>query len=135
MAPTLTAGQHVLVDKVTRSDGTWKRGDVVAFRLTSRGALLVKRIVALAGEHVELRDGRLFVDGRRQSEPYTDPAAIDSVYFGPVQVPAGHVFVLGDNRANSRDSRSFGAVASSSLDARVDAVLWPLPPTREGLHP
>ncbi|QWZ08704.1 signal peptidase I [Nocardioides panacis] len=135
MAPTLTAGEHVLVDKVSRRHGTWRHGDVVALRLGDGRSLLVKRVVALAGERVELRDGRLYVDGHRRVEPYADPTLIDSVYFGPVLVPAGHVFVLGDNRADSRDSRHFGAVALSRLEARVDAVVWPLPPTRGGLAP
>ena len=134
MSPTLVAGQHVLTEKLTRHDGRWHRGDVVAFRLTGGSELLVKRIVALGGDRVGISDGRLVVNGRRPSEPYTDPAAIDSVYFGPVRVPPGHVFVLGDNRGNSRDSRVFGPVATSSIRSRVDAVIWPLPLTRKDLN-
>jgi signal peptidase I len=133
MSPTLVAGQHVLTDKVTRHDGRWHRGDVVAFRLDGSSELLVKRIVALAGDRVGISDGRLVVNGKRPSEPYTDPAAIDSVYFGPVRVPPAHVFVLGDNRGNSRDSRVFGPVATSSIRSRVDAVIWPLPLSRKDL--
>src|SRR3954454_9768299 len=60
MSPTLVAGDHVLADKVSRRDGGWKRGDVVAFRRTPHGEVLVKRIVALGGDTVGLRDGRLF---------------------------------------------------------------------------
>jgi signal peptidase I len=134
MSPTLVAGEHVLADKVSRRDGRWQRGDVVAFRRTSHGEVLVKRIVALAGDNVGLRDGRLFVNGARVTEPYTDASRIDSVYFGPVHVPAAHVFVLGDDRGNSRDSRVFGPVATSALMSRIDAVIWPVPPSREGLH-
>ena len=133
MAPTLTAGEHVLAVQVTRWGGHWRRDDVVAFRPSGHGALLVKRIVALAGDRVAIRDGRLAVNGVRVREPWTDPARIDSVYFGPVRVPPGHVFVLGDDRAGSRDSRVFGAVPTSALTARVALVLWPFPPTRAGL--
>jgi signal peptidase I len=133
MAPTLVEGEHVLVDKLPRGDDDWRRGDVVAFPSPENDEMLVKRVVALAGERVALRDGRLAVDGRIVAESYTDPDAIDSVYFGPVRVPAGHVFVMGDNRAESRDSRTFGPVATSALEARVDAVVWPLPPSRDGL--
>jgi signal peptidase I len=134
MSPTLVAGDHVLADKVSRRDGGWKRGDVVAFRRTPHGEVLVKRIVALGGDTVGLRDGRLFVNGARVTEPYTDPSLIDSVYFGPVHVPSQHVFVLGDDRGNSRDSRVFGPVATSALMSRIDAVIWPVPPSRQGLH-
>jgi signal peptidase I len=133
MAPTLVAGQHVVADKVTRRHGGWERGDVVAFRRGSNGDMLVKRIVGLPGEVVELRDGRLFLDGKPLTETYADPQLIDSVYFGPVRVPEAHVFLLGDNRADSEDSRAFGAVPTESLRARVDTVIWPLPPTRTGL--
>lgn len=133
MAPTLEAGQHVLAEKVTRRDGDWRRGDVVAFHRTGDGDLLVKRVVALAGDEVGLADGRLVVNGRRVTEPYTDVSAVDSVYFGPVTVPAGHLFVLGDNRADSRDSRAFGPIPTSAVQSRIDAVIWPIPPTREGL--
>jgi signal peptidase I len=133
MSPTLVAGQHVLADKVSRKDGGWRRGDVVAFRRTPQDEMLVKRIVALGGDRVGIADGRLVVNGKTVSEPYADPDRIDSVYFGPVVVPARHVFVLGDNRAESRDSRSFGAVRTTALVAKVDAVVWPLPPTRKGL--
>jgi signal peptidase I len=133
MAPTLKPGQHVLAEKVTRHGGDWRRGDVVAFRRTESGDLLVKRIVALGGDEVGLEDGRLVVNGRRVEEPYTDVSEIDSVYFGPVTVPGGSVFVLGDNRANSRDSRAFGPIPTSALQSRIDAVIWPVPPTRQGL--
>ncbi len=134
MSPTLTAGEHVLAEKVTRRDHDWRRGDIVAFRIDGRGDILVKRVVALAGDAVGLEDGRLVVNGDRVTEPYTDVDAIDSVYFGPVTVPAAHLFVMGDNRANSRDSRVFGPVADSDVMARVSVRLWPLPPSRTGLR-
>jgi signal peptidase I len=133
MAPTLLAGQHVLAEKVSRHGGDWQRGDVVALRRTPQSDLLVKRIVGLAGDRVALQDGRLVVNGDRVDEPWTDESAVDSVYFGPVTVPAGSLFVLGDDRANSRDSRAFGPVPASAVLSRVDAVIWPMPPTREGL--
>lgn len=133
MTPTLHAGQHVLADKVSRRNDTWKRGDVVAFRRTDHGRVLVKRIVGLAGDSVALADGKLMVNGRQVMEPYAPPKLMDSVYFGPVRVPAGHVFVMGDDRRESVDSRDYGPIPTSALLGRVDAVIWPLPPTREGL--
>ena len=75
-----------------------------------------------------IEDGVLVVDGHPVEEPYADPESIDSVYFGPVRVPAGAVLVLGDNRANSLDSRAFGPIRADELQGRVVAVVWP--PTR-----
>ena len=89
------------------------------------GDVTLKRAIGLPGDSVAIEDGRLVVNGRRQREPYTDPDAIDSVFFGPVRVRPGTVFFLGDNRLDSRDSRDFGAVAAGDLIGRVRGVVWP----------
>ena len=73
-----------------------------------------------------IEDGVLAIDGHVQREPYVDHATVDSVYFGPVVVPRGDVFVMGDNRADSHDSRDYGAVPRRSLIGRVLTTLWPL---------
>jgi signal peptidase I len=125
MAPTLRPGDQVLVDKRAYSGGAPRRGDLVVFRAPRTGEILLKRVVAVADDTVGIEDGVLVVDGRRPREPYADPDAIDSVYFGPVRVRRGTVFVLGDNRANSEDSRDFGAVPTSRLIGRVRARIWP----------
>jgi signal peptidase I len=80
-------------------------------------------VVALAGDRVGLADGRLVVNGHRRPEAYVDLASVDGVYFGPEVVPAGSVFVMGDDRADSVDSRDFGPVA---LDRVLGRVLWRL---------
>jgi signal peptidase I len=123
MAPTFEVGDRVLSWKVGANRHHWSRGDVVAFH--HRGQVWVKRVVALGGDTVALRDGRLFVDGTWVHEPYADPRRIDSVYFGPVRVPAGTVFVLGDNRGDSVDSRRFGPVRVGQIEGRVVATVWP----------
>jgi signal peptidase I len=130
MAPTLQAGDQVLVDKRAYSDTDPRRGDLAVFHAPRTGEILLKRVVAVGGDMVGIEDGVLVVDGRRPREPYADPDAIDSVYFGPVRVRPGTVFVLGDNRANSEDSRDFGAVATGRLIGRVRARIWP--PARWG---
>ena len=131
MAPTITRGDHVLVDKLAyRGDDLPAVGELVVFRSPKTDEIMLKRVVALGGQTVEIRDGLLYVDGRRRVEPYTDPDAIDSVFFGPVKVASGGVFVLGDNRFDSTDSRRYGTVPASELIGRARARIWP--PSRWG---
>jgi signal peptidase I len=125
MAPSLRPGEHVVTEKVTRWWRPWQHGDVIALDSPADGELLVKRVVGLPGEQVGIRDGHLVVDGHRVPEAYTDPDAIDSVFYGPVRVPDGAVLVMGDDRANSVDSRDFGPVLEGDIVGRVVGVLWP----------
>jgi signal peptidase I len=90
----------------------------------------IKRVIGLPGETVELRDGRLFVDGTRIHEPYLK-GAVDTREYGPVRVPKGALFVLGDNRLNSNDSRfGLGFVPVDKVVGRAFAIVWP--PARVG---
>jgi signal peptidase I len=125
MLPTLRSGDQVLVDKRAYRDGLPRRGDLVVFHRPRSGEVTLKRAIGLPGDTVAIEDGFLVVDGRRRHESYADPDAIDSVYFGPVRVRPGTVFVLGDNRADSIDSRDFGAVAQHDLIGRVRGLIWP----------
>ena len=123
MEPTLRPGDQTLVWKVAAKAP--HRGDLVAFHAPRTGEILLKRVVAVGGDTVGLEDGVLVVDGRHVREPYADPKAIDSVYFGPVKVRPGTMFVMGDNRANSDDSRDFGAVPTDRIIGRAVARVWP----------
>ena len=96
---------------------------VVVFRRD--GGLLLKRAVALGADEVSIEDGVLLVNGVPVDEPYVDLSRVDGNYFGPRVVPAGSVFVLGDNRADSVDSRDFGPVPLTALVGRVRLRLWP----------
>jgi signal peptidase I len=125
MSPTYDAGDEVLVEKVTQRSDHPHRGDVVVFEAPGSGELMIKRVAALPDDSVGLEDGVLVVNGEKVPEAYVDQATVDGTYFGPVRVPAGHVFVLGDDRANSVDSRTFGALPSSALVGRVVLRLWP----------
>jgi signal peptidase I len=127
MAPTLVRGDQVLVDKLASP----RVGDLVVFHAPRSGEIMLKRVIARGGDTVAIEDGVLYVDGKRRAEPYTDPDAIDSVYFGPVKVARGSVFVLGDNRADSKDSRSLGSVPVGDVIGRVRARIWP--PSRWGI--
>ena len=125
MEPTLSAGDSVLVDKRAYGDDGPRRGDLVVFRAPADDDVTLKRVVGVGGDRVAIEDGLLVVNGRRPAEPYTDPEAIDSVFFGPVRVPPGTVFVLGDNRFDSDDSRDYGPVAVGEVIGRVRARIWP----------
>ena len=86
----------------------------------------VKRVIGLPGEVVEGRDGAVYVNGRRLVEPYLR-SGVATQAFGPTTVPPGHVWVMGDNRSNSADSRVFGPVQESSIVGRAVVRVWPVP--------
>jgi signal peptidase I len=121
MAPTLRSGDVVVVQRV----GPVRAGQLLVLRDPQDGSPVVKRAVALGGQTVEIRDAFLYVDGVAVPEPYVDHSRIDGVYFGPVTVPAGDVFVLGDARDGSIDSRIFGPVPVSAVTGHVQVRLWP----------
>jgi signal peptidase I len=127
MSPTLVPGDHVLVDKLAYSDAQPRRRELVVAHDPTGGGLLLKRVVAVGGDEVGVEDGVLVVNGVPVEETFYDRKTVDGVYFGPLRVPDGRVFLLGDNRGNSVDSREFGAVPVSSLVGRVNLRLWPDP--------
>ena len=135
MEPALSEGDRLVLNKVAYTIGEPERGDVVVFDTTdvpgAEGAAqrtVVKRVVGLPGEEVQGLDDRLVVDGEVIDDPWHGSAPTPA--FGPILVPEGMVFVLGDNRALSVDSRIFGAVPIDALTGRVDVVVWP--PGRAG---
>jgi signal peptidase I len=119
MSPTLVAGDQVLVDKLSVRWRPPAEGELVVFRDPERHELVVKRVVAVSGRTVALEDAELVVDGVVRHEPQVDLSRIDSTYFGPVTVPPDAVFVLGDNRSESIDSRTYGAVPLDDVVGRV----------------
>ena len=119
MAPALCPGDRVLVWKWRAALDAVHRGDVVVVEAPRSGAALVKRAVGLPGDVVEIRDALLYVNQQLVEEPNVDHEAVDSLYYGPVEVPSGHVLVLGDAREVSIDSRSFGPVPASQLVGTV----------------
>lgn len=146
MDPTLAHQQHLLVSKLAYAvvpfqtalaatvgapDGDAfvfsppQRGDIVVFHIADReGADLVKRVVGLPGETVEVRDGRVYIEGELLQEPYL--TAYDDSNEPPSLVPEGHYYVLGDNRAVSYDSRSMGAIPQEHIVGKAWMSYWPL---------
>jgi signal peptidase I len=124
MAPTLRGGQVVVVDKLDAD--ALSRGDLVVFRSPGDGTSAVKRVVGVPGDRVVIRDAVLSVNDRSVEEPYVDAASIDGLFTPTTTVPEGSVFVLGDNRAHSIDSRIHGPVDLDEVQGRVVVRLWPL---------
>lgn len=149
MEPTLFPGDRVVVDmsayglRIPYTDvqlvhrGAPRRGEVVVFKSPADGTRLIKRVVAVAGDLVELRDGRLSINGTA----LVDPARADIEDYGeriarlgldmgggpdiaPTRIPAGKLLVLGDHRGNSVDGRYFGLVDAGTVYARAFAVYW-----------
>lgn len=124
MEPNLHANQRLVVEKISYHFHEPRRGDVVVLKRPQRGSeLLIKRVIGLPGERVEIRDGQVYINGCPLEEPYlTQPPRRD---YGPVVVPPGHVFVLGDNRGFSNDSRAFGPVPLENIVGRALFSYWP----------
>lgn len=122
MEPTVRRGSVVILFKHRPKAELADPGRLVMFRSPADDHLTLKRIVAVGGQSVAIRDAVLFVDDVQVAEPFVDHTRIDGTYFGPITVPRGHVFVLGDNRAVSIDSRDFGAVPIGSLEATLLAL-------------
>ena len=124
MEPNLSQHQRLIVDKVKYRLQSPQRDDIVVLDLPNMEEMLVKRIVALPGEVVEIRDGVVYVDGNAVPEPYPHdltPYDMDPVLLGPL-----NYFVLGDNRSNSNDSRVFGPVHRDHILGHVWLRYWPL---------
>jgi signal peptidase I len=143
MLPTIQIGDHLFVNKlaygmhlpfVSREIAQWRplhRGDIVVFRSPIDAHIdLIKRVIAVAGDTVEIRNKRLFINGEAVPDPhatFTDPRIRDNVprdNFGPVTVPAGKFFVMGDNRDQSYDSRYWGFADERDVKGQATFIYW-----------
>ena len=129
MESTLKKHDRVLVNKLSYKLHDIHRGDVVVFRRPPKETNkeikdLIKRVVALPGEQVEGRDGHVLIDGKLLTEPYLDPGRTTGD-FAPIVIPQGMIFVMGDNRGNSEDSRVFGPIEQKLVVGRAFVRIWP----------
>jgi signal peptidase I len=150
MQPTFAIGDRIAVNRLADSVDDLHRGDIIVFDapeggdveagsligrivrsvtdgigITAPQSEYVKRVVAFPGETVEVRDGTVLVDGDILVEPYLEAPMDPFEDFGPETVPSGHVFVMGDNRNLSVDSRVFGPVPEDDIVGRVFVIMWP----------
>ncbi len=125
MEPNLHTNERLVIEKISYHVHGPRRGDVVVLRDPAGSPeLLIKRVVGLPGERVTLADGRVYVDGTPIDEPYLDQPTNGSGRSWVV--PPLHVFVMGDNRSASRDSRTFGAVPMEELVGKALFRYWPI---------
>ena len=141
MEPTLLIGDHLIVNRMIYSPAganspaplyrDVRRGDVVIFySMTERGKRLVKRVVGMSGEEISIRDRQVFIDGKPLNEPYAFYASGerggDSMtdQLAATRIPEGHVFVMGDNRDNSYDSRFWGTLPIDQVHGRALFIYW-----------
>jgi signal peptidase I len=152
MYPQLHIGDRVIVSRVSYRLHDPRRGDIVVFPSPAvharaeatlphvwHGALetiglrkpgdeeLIKRVIGLPGETIQAKGGHVLIDGRVLHEPYLPPSVL-TTSFPPVHIPAGRVFVMGDNRGNSHDSRyaDIGTIDEDTIVGRAIARIWPL---------
>lgn len=128
MVSTIDVGDRILADKLTYRFRAPARGDIVVVDdPTGIYPALIKRVVALGGESIDLSDGVVLVDGKKLSEPYTGgrPSEPQTQPL-PTKVPEGFVWLMGDNRTGSTDSRTFGPVPVAAVQGRAFATYWPL---------
>lgn len=123
MNPTLQDGEYVLVSKLAYHLGEPQRGDIIVFRYPGEPPQdLIKRLIGLPGDVVEVKDGLVFVNGEQLSEPYI---AASPLYDGNWRVPDGYLFVLGDNRNDSSDSHSWGVLPDDNVIGKAIVIYWP----------
>ena len=123
MVPTLQNGEYILVNRLAYKTGQPARGDIIVFSLPAdNGQDLIKRVIGLPGETVHVSDGSVTINGGKLKETYI---AQDPLYFGDWTVPEGYLFVLGDNRNDSRDSHQWGLLPLENVIGKSVLIYWP----------
>jgi signal peptidase I len=126
MSPHVSSGEMVMINTLAYRFRTPARGDIVTFQHDgSTPELYIKRVIGLPGDRIRIDRGVVYVNGGRLNEPYVEHS--DDRSAPEMTVPPDNVYVLGDNRAVSEDSRVFGPVPDSALMGKAVAGIWPLP--------
>lgn len=126
MEHTIDVGDRILVNRVAYRFGSIKRGDIVVFLSPSEpGVDIVKRVIAIGGDTIEVRRGQVILNDVPQYEPYVNPG--DTSSFAKITIPPGNVFVMGDNRSNSQDSRFMRPpwLPEDNIIGKAFLIYWP----------
>lgn len=126
MQETLYEGQRLIEDKITYRFTTPDRGDIVIINGPETDKRLIKRVIGLPGDVLDIRNGSVYINDVLLDEPYVKGETHPDILPVPYEVPADTVFVMGDNRMRSEDSRSLGAIPLTSIEGRAIFRLWPL---------
>lgn len=127
MRPTLVNSERLVVNKFIYRFRTPERGDIIVFRYPSDPSRdFIKRVIGIPGDTIEIKDGRVFVNGQLLNESYILEKTRGS--YSLATVPEGHIFVMGDNRNNSEDSRfrDVGFVSHDLVKGKAVMIFWPL---------
>ncbi|MCA9960058.1 MAG: signal peptidase I [Anaerolineales bacterium] len=122
MNPTLYDGQYLIINNISYLLDEPQHGDVIVFHHPQNELNLIKRVIGLPGDHVEIEDRHVSVNGVALDEPYIQASPI---YNGVWDVPEGQYFVLGDNRNNSSDSHSWNYLPEENILGKAELVYWP----------
>lgn len=127
MVPTIKPGDRLFVEKITHRFSGLERGEVIVFKPPAQSGLkddLIKRLIALPGDTVEIKDGKLFLNGEVQTEDYlAEPLKYN---MPEITVPENKLFMLGDNRNRSYDSHEWGFVDIQNVKGKAFITYWPL---------
>ncbi|ATW24591.1 signal peptidase I [Candidatus Formimonas warabiya] len=127
MYPVLQPGDRIIVNKIIYRLSVPKRGDIVVFRFPlDEKKYYIKRIIGLPGETIEGKGNSIFINGKAYPENYL-PGGVIYQDFGPVHIPKGEYLVLGDNRGDSFDSRSWGTLPENRIQGKAIILYWPVP--------
>ncbi len=129
MQPNLVEGDNLIVEKVSHRFGWLKRGDVIVFKLEEDNRQLIKRLIALEGDKVEIKDGKIYVNDEAADDSYlgegvtTLPGSMAE--YSSLVVPEGTIYALGDNRQHSKDSRMLGPIPISAVSGKAILRFYP----------